>query len=449
MTYTGLSAKIAEYIEVRSKDKLEDFDKEAAKKRQAAKNEVELAELNQDLAEERWREQQRFSPANWLDDAARRASQIQLVTHALKFTHSDAKGTSLYAPGNRSECPLLPEGAVVSTASLSSATIDVVGNAAALDVGKLLQLEVGKYSLMEAIRQHDDSPLAPFAKSSKQLRQWMEGFRQVLEDKAPSSHKLTKQLFFPIGKREYHLLAPLYASSFSEAIHNRITNSRFSDKAKAAREARRKSQPSDTVLVEYPNTAVQKFGGTKPQNISQLNSGRGGKAFLLSCAPPKWRSQARPLLNIKNVIDGPYSYRVRRETRDLQQFLLSQVGKNSTLEVRTKERAPRVDHLIDELMQFGAEIQYYHPAGWSASEECLLPQCQRLWLDPGRKLQDESFAQEREKNDWIQQVADDFATWLNRKLKHKSLAMGEVEHREWKSLVTRKLRLLREYLGAV
>lgn len=246
-----------------------------------------------------------------------------------------------------------------------------------------------------------------------------------------------------MAEGEYHLLAPLYASSFSEAIHNRVTRSRFSDEAKAAREARRKKQSSDTVLVEYPNTAVQKFGGTKPQNISQLNSGRGGRAFLLNCAPPTWKLQSQPPLNIKNVIDGPYSRRVRRETRDLQQFLLSQIGKGSTQEVRDA-REQRVDYLIDELIQLSAEIQYYHSAGWSASEECRLPQHQRLWLDPGRKKQDEGFAREREKNDWPQQVADDFAIWLNQKLKHKKLAMGDVEYREWKSLAAKELRLLKD-----
>ncbi|MDP2222486.1 MAG: type I-F CRISPR-associated protein Csy1, partial [Hydrogenophaga sp.] len=41
---------------------------------------------------------QQFQPATWLEDAARRASQIQAVTHSLKPVHPDAKGTSLYCP---------------------------------------------------------------------------------------------------------------------------------------------------------------------------------------------------------------------------------------------------------------------------------------------------------------------------------------------------------------
>ncbi|KFI21588.1 type I-F CRISPR-associated protein Csy1 [Nitrosococcus oceani] len=447
MTYTGLSAKIAEYIEGRAKDKLEKFDKGAEKKRKAVQNDTELAELNRKLAEQRGQERARFFPANWLTDAARRANQIQLVTHALKFTHSDARGTSLFAPGGQAECPFLSEGAVLSTASLNDTAIDVVGNAAALDVGKLLQLAEDEQTLIEAIRQAKNSPFAPFAESPEQLSQWMNGFHQVLEDKEPSSHKLTKQLFFPVAKGEYHLLAPLHASSFSQAIYNRVAASRFSDEAKAAREAKRKKQHSATVIVEYPNTAIQNFGGTKPQNISQLNSGRGGKTFLLSCAPPTWQSQSRPPLHVKNIIDGPYSYRVRRETWHLQQFLLSQVGKDSTWEVR-KERAQRIDHLIDELIQLGAEIQQVGPGGWSSSEECLLPSHQRLWLDLGRTQTDEDFSREREKNNWIQQIADGFGTWLNRKLEHEKLAMGDVEHREWKSLIARKLGLLKDDLEA-
>lgn len=341
----------------------------------------------------------------------------------------------------------LSEGATLSTASLNNTAIDVVGNAAALDVGKLLQLEEDEQALIEFIRQADNSPLAPFAESSEQLKQWMEDFRQVLEDKEPSSHKLTKQLFFPVAEGEYHLLAPLHASSFSQAIYNRMTHSRFSDEAKAVREAKRKKQHSAAVIVEYPNTAVQKFGGTKTQNISQLNSGRRGKIFLLNCAPPTWQFQSRPPFHVKSIIDGAYSYRVRWETRHLQQFLLSQVGKDSTWEVR-KERAQRIDHLIDELIQFGAEIQQIRPSGWSISDECLLHSHQRLWLDLGRTKTDKNFAGEREKNHWPQQIAGDFSVWLNQRLKHEKLALSDVEHQEWKSLVARKINLLKDDLEA-
>ena len=38
----------------------------------------------------------RYQPENWIADAARRVGQIQAVTHVLKATHPDAKGSSMY-----------------------------------------------------------------------------------------------------------------------------------------------------------------------------------------------------------------------------------------------------------------------------------------------------------------------------------------------------------------
>ncbi|MFT5721477.1 MAG: CRISPR-associated protein Csy1 [Motiliproteus sp.] len=318
-----------------------------------------------------------------------------------------------------------------------------------MDVGKLLQLDEGDKTLIEHIREGDDSPLQPFAESSEQLQSWVQGFQQALEGKEISSHALSKQLFYPVGDGQYHLLAPLFSSSLAQSIHQRVTASRYSDEAKKARDARRKERYVDTPVVYYPNIAVQHFGGTQSQNISQLNAVRMGGAFLLSCAPPRWQSQTRPPLQIKNIIDGPYRYRVRRLTWELKEYLLSQVGKSSTQTVR-QQRAERIDQLIDELILLGAEIQTLDvPAGWSAADDCQLPLHQRLWLDPRRAAQDEDFAQARDKKDWIEQVARDFSIWLNRQLAHDKLALGGVEHREWKHLMAQKLRLLKDDLEGV
>lgn len=75
----------------------------------------------------------------WLESAARRVKQIQAVTHSLKPTHPEARGTNIYiAP---SSLPALSE--LGSHALGSQFAVDVVGNAAALDVYKLLKLQIG------------------------------------------------------------------------------------------------------------------------------------------------------------------------------------------------------------------------------------------------------------------------------------------------------------------
>ncbi|MBV7619371.1 hypothetical protein KVQ86_24795, partial [Escherichia coli] len=61
--------------------------------------------------------------------------------------------------------------------------------------------------------------------------------------------------------------------------------------SKAVREARFKKIHHAHESREYPNLLVQNFGGSKPQNISQLNSDRRGSMWLLPSIPPTWKGQ--------------------------------------------------------------------------------------------------------------------------------------------------------------
>lgn len=116
---------ITAFIAGRRQTKLEAFDKAAAKR----------SEDSATLAAERRELELRYEPKAWLTDAAKRAGQINLVTHAAKFTHGDSKSSSIYSEAVAQE-------GYLSTAALSGLEPDAVGNAAALDVAKLLQTRV-------------------------------------------------------------------------------------------------------------------------------------------------------------------------------------------------------------------------------------------------------------------------------------------------------------------
>lgn len=188
-------------------------------------------------------------------------------------------------------------------------------------------------------------------------------------------------------------------------------------------------------VIDYPDTAVRTFGGTKPQNVSQLNSSQRGKSFLLSCAPPTWESQLQPPLGVNSVFSrNHFGLRVNKEVWSLKQYLLKKLDKNSVKPIHD-QRAERVDEIIDKLIQFSAEIQnLVNYDGWSASPDCKLSRAEQLWLDPQRAGLDDVFAQERDENDWQTVIADQFARWLNSRLKHEKLTMGDAEHTEWKKL---------------
>ena len=361
-----------------------------------------------------WEKRQKLldahQPEVWIADAARRVTQIQLVTHALKFTHPDAKGTSISSYGNAHVSHL-----VLGTHSLADQGIpDVVGNAAALDVNKFLRMQVDGKTLLQRASEGDDALLAAFSPDRDQAKEWVSAFAGITEDKlgGPASHKLAKQVYWPLPDGGYHLLAPLFPTSLVHEIWGRIREDRFSEMVKEARQAHRTHTRHSHGYCEYPGLTVQKFGGTKPQNISQLNSERNGENYLLPSCPPTWRSETIRLpLGVSSIFAGWLGRRkeVRDQLRTLRGFLVS-VQQVNNMNIRQK-RAELVGYICDELLNLAAEIQN-QPSGWSRQAECRLNRSEQCWLDPGRAEEDAAFASIYERGEWCDEITRSFGNWL-------------------------------------
>ena len=279
----------------------------------------------------------------------------------------------------------------------------------------------------------------------------------------PSSHTLAKQLYWLTGTdacddSHYTLLAPLYATSLAHAVHAQLQEDRFGEANKAARQARRERKMHDGVFHDYPGLAVQNMGGTKPQNISQLNSERRGMNYLLSSLPPQWQASAVRLpVHATSVFDRLFIARpeVRRTVRALRVFLESDPEPN----LATRERREELlDALVDELVSLAAELQQILPPGWSRDDERFkeLAYEEALWLDPLRaEIPEEAqFAHDWQYMDWPAAIGKAFGNWLNAQLRGK-LPMGDAEAREWKKVLLtdedgfkQQLRELRDKLDA-
>ncbi|EMM7216208.1 type I-F CRISPR-associated protein Csy1 [Enterobacter bugandensis] len=407
---------LSTYIAGRRQTKLEAFDKEAAKR-----SDTDSATL----AAERRELELRYEPKAWLTDAAKRAGQINLVTHAAKFTHGDSKSSSIY-----SEAVAL-EG-YLSTAALSGLEPDAVGNAAALDVAKLLQTRVnGGDSLLASLKRGDRAALAAFTDDANQLDEWIAGFSRALTPGEPASHKLAKQGYFPVGEN-YHLLSPLFATSLVHAMHQKMIAFRFGDDVKAIWKARREKTWHPTPLTLFPHSAEIHFGGTKPQNISYLNSVRGGRSWLLSCQPPQWKKADKPPTTLRSIFtSGGQFDRRANSTVQLLVSLLARTGDYTNVRIR-EARDEYIDALIDLLFVVASELQRDTWQNWTLSCERLVTH-QQFWLDPWRTKTDEAFRLERDKDDWQVSVATDFALWLNTRLSKALKDLGYVEQREWQT----------------
>jgi CRISPR-associated protein Csy1 len=400
-----------------------------------------LDALKEGAEEKRDKLLEEYTPETWIASAAQRVAQIQQVTHALKFSHPDAKGTSLSSPGHTDAGPSL-----IGTHTLADhAKPDVVGNAAALDVLKFLRLEVDDKTMLERAASADAALLEALPGDEAQAREWMQAFAALTEPKGdPASHKLAKQLYWPLADGDYHLLAPLFPSSLAHRVWETIRDDRFGEDAKAARQARKEKRHHDRALHEYPELAVLKFGGTKPQNISQLNSERHGEAYLLASLPPTWVSESiRPPLHTDSIF-GPYLNRpLFRLTGTLREFLVKVQGRNN-IHIRAKV-TELVQAIGDEVIQTATRLQELRP-GWSAKPECKLIPVERFWLDPERALEDDAFAEQSAASDWRATICDRYGNWLNARIGGDRLPVGDPEHTEWRSALEQELRMLREEL---
>jgi CRISPR-associated protein Csy1 len=403
---------------------------------------AKLAKLKPEETEEKTKLEARYEADAWLADAARRVRQIQLASHTLKPLHPDARGTNLNVLPEK----LLQPGVIGSDVLGDDRVDDVVGNAAALDVYKFLNLQVEGQTLLQMATQRAPAFLAALSDDKAKAEEWCGAFAGIAEgDGAPASHTLAKQVYFPLSNDSYHLLAPLFPTSLVHAVQSRMRGDRYSDDAKAARQAYRDRKPHPHGFREYPNLAIQNFGGTKPQNISQLNSERYGENWLLASLPPNWKSQeVRAPFGTTSVFDGAFGRQryVRELVKELRHFLEKVSYNNVSIRHR---RARLVEDICDEAHHYAARLRQLTP-GWTQDERCSLHEAECLWLDPLRVHEDPAFLEARLKRDWVQQVSHRFGNWLNASLKSDKLAFGDAEHEQWTNELQKEMRMFRDVL---
>ena len=146
--HASFKAAIQAFIQGRLQAKLEQLDK-AEQQNKPLKADRSGKVLS--YQEQRQELRSKYQPEVWLCDAAKRVKRIQSVTHSLKAIHPDAQGTNLFVA-----LEALPKLRDVGSHVLGHRyAADVVGDAAALDVYKLLKLEVKGQSLLSALQAAD------------------------------------------------------------------------------------------------------------------------------------------------------------------------------------------------------------------------------------------------------------------------------------------------------
>ena len=370
----------------------------------------------------------------WLAGAVKNVPKLYAATHVLKATHPKASGSDMYASAlhmaGRDE---------VGTHSLGDVLDEdiIASTAAYLGASSFLRVEAEGRRFMDWIKDGDVDFGAALHTDPSMAQSWMTTLQQLAHAAGrPESHSLAKQVYWLTGEiatddDHYHLLQPLFSSSLAHAVHDELQAARYGEANKLARQALRNATPHDVPCRSYPDLAARKLGGTKPQNISQLNSERGGMNYLLSSLPPIWKEQPARLKHLTSVFGD--SYELRKAMKPALKALAELLKPDPAPIMETRVKREDIEQeIVAQLVIFAKTIHQRFPAGWTQGAE--LDRSEQLWLDPQRGESDEAFKVEYEADDWQDKVSERFANWLNAELRKAGgplVAVGMPEARHW------------------
>ena len=377
-----------------------------------------------------------------LEKGAKAAKAIAIASHLAKGVHPDLKVkevTNLAV--DFASLPTLEElgsHVLAGKAGLLDATGDGAYNNAAYELYLLLDSKFEGQSLASWLEADDEDAAAAFA-AYPDGPEWS----ALLQSKCPqpATSPLSKQVYWlptpgaACENSAYVLLVPLFPASLAHQVYTHIQADRFDQGNWAAAQAKRQRKAHDGVYRHYPHLAVQNMGGTKPQNISQLNSERRGMNYLLSSLPPQWKvNKQRFPTHADSVFTRYFDSRplVRQTVKTLRRYLESNPNPVQDTRDRRKEL---VDVLVDEMVNMAAELQHALPPGWTLDDPrfSALNEDEKTWLDALRAElpEEDDFANRWLAMEWPDTIGTRFGNWLNARLEGK-LSFSDIEFRAWK-----------------
>lgn len=329
------------------------------------------------------------------------------ATHIGKYTHSRAKGDmSILCTKSKTKNGYLCFG------NFHTALKDYTGNPAFLSHSKTLESTMQDDRLIWEHLEEGSPELRHIAcVGHEEFREWQERFHEIKEEAKTcmrSNFKL-KQVYFPHENGTYHLLTLLPCSLLIWELKYRIGNREWS-----VMETDKKEVNVRTSYIDHWN---RKYGSTKPQNVSHLNSENGGNARVLTCLPPTLNRDCQPpKRNFFNQIKIyiPKSPKVAQQGLGLLfQSLYDTLTRDPNALWARKKKRGIIRAIIERGVIMPAEfIREKAPAGWSSEEKFSgLPYSQKAWLDPHNDAESE---QTDVSIDWRDEIAEQISRFVCR-----------------------------------
>jgi len=383
---------------------------------------------------------EKHRPENWIPNASRNAAALTLVTHSPKFIHPSSSATAIRILPSSG----LPDGLVGT--EIQGMPDDVVGNAAYLGSFAFLKVCFQGESILSRLLRDEPETIAALADDPNLATNFARQFKQIaISDKQPETDELTKQIYFlvPETAEGYHLLSIQYPTSLAHGFHHTITDDKFSEKTKELRKTPVAEIPAPTSYREYRGLAKTGFGGSKPQNITQLNSERGGNAYLLSSVPPVWSTDLLKLSSSATTIFGrnlQANAVIRAELHCLADYLRNYHAKNEEYRDAIESQVRVIADAVLELGDFLSEL----PPSWTDAYS-LIPE-EKDWLDPFRSgmesaaISDPVFLGKRFGNWLVAALGDTHFSRRKEDSRLSPFALDSTHAAAWAALFTARLQ---------
>lgn len=354
-----------------------------------AKQKVEITCLSAYI--ENMAEKKNLSTAEWWNSVIPNVSKCQLSSHVGKFTHPDVKSAvwnenHAVISGYVSSESILVEPDILTPAQYLGAASFLMqpvfqnGPTVVEDLengGEEIQKELGKLAL-------DFTPLK-------------EAYHEMIKESRhmpQESDSLLKQVYFPIGNGDYHLLSIMTASGLLGEVKNRVQSLNWN--TAYCHTSKNENYGGD--CCEIRGLVQISFGGTKPQNISVLNSRQKGSFVMLRSLPPSLQDKSVRAPQKDFFSDTLYYGRYKDTFTRLHHLM--QIGWNNK-DIRDAIKECALD-LVDDVLELSYSLRGKE-AGWS--ETSKLPESQKIWLDA-------AYDGKRKEYDWIPEVSLSFGRWL-------------------------------------
>jgi CRISPR-associated protein Csy1 len=379
----------------------------------------------------------KYEKGTWINKAVKQARHA-ITTHASTFTNPDAKSSCF-----RFSAPYLQNGFLSTNNVKYESKFDLFGNAATDSFVKEIYLFLNESVDKQTIWDH-------LKNESNEIKKFIKNYnldfdeaktalsKLMIDPETPKTHKLLKQVYFPV-ESNYHLLSLLTPSVITTELLRRLNLIRFSDAAKQARGLKKDNKFCEFAHDEIFDLTEIAFGGSKPQNVSVLNSQNAGRAYLLSSCPPILEKRTIRLPRTDFFVQCLYRKNYQDSFVQLHKFM--QLDLNN-IDIRIAIRNI-IQFVIDQVLLQGFKIREFYPDGWSQQDYySSLPKLQRIWLD---SINDE---QRENDSEWRNELSGDIARWILRsyeKVISDAYVLGTGEINDVKHRIEKSLQQAKEF----